>query len=39
MSKFWKNLERAAVLYALGMNPIALRFMSPDEIRELLTIN
>ena len=36
MSKFWENLERAAVLYAFGMNPIALQFMNPDEIRELL---
>lgn len=36
MSKFWKNLERAATLYAFGMNPIAMRFMSADEIRALL---
>jgi hypothetical protein len=39
MSKFWKNLERAAILYAFGMNPMALRFMTPDEIRELFTFN
>ena len=36
MSKFWKNLERAITLYALGMNPIAMRFMSTDEVRALL---
>ena len=36
MSKFWKNLERAATLYALGMNSMAMRFMSADEIRALL---
>ncbi len=36
MSKFWKNLEKAATLYALGMNPMAMRFMSADEIRALL---
>lgn len=36
MSKFWKNLERAITLYALGMNPTAMRFMSTDEVRALL---
>ncbi len=36
MSKFWKNLERAATLYALGMNPMAMCFMSADEVRALL---
>lgn len=36
MSKFWKNLERAATLYALGMNPMAMRFMTTDEIHALL---
>ena len=36
MSKFWKNLERAMTLYALGMNPMAMHFMSADEIRALL---
>ena len=36
MSKFWKNLERAMMLYALGMNPMALCFMSTDEVRALL---
>ena len=37
MSKFWKNLEKAALLYALGMNPMAMRFMSADEIHQLLS--
>ena len=36
MSKFWKDLERAMTLYAIGMNPIAYRFMSADEVRALL---
>lgn len=36
MSKFLKNLERVAVLYALGMNPTAMSFMSADEVRALL---
>ncbi len=36
MSKFWKNFERAMMLYALGMNPMALCFMSTDEVRALL---
>ncbi len=36
MSKFWKNLERAATLYAFGMNPMAMCFMSADEVRALL---
>ena len=36
MSKFWNNLERAATLYALGMNPMAMCFMSTDEVRALL---
>lgn len=36
MSKFWKNLERAALIYAFGQNPMAMRFMSADEIRALL---
>ena len=37
MSKFLEELERAALLYAFGMNPMALRFMNADEIRALLT--
>ncbi len=36
MSKFWKNLERALTLYALGMNPVTMRYMSTDEVRALL---
>lgn len=36
MSEFWKSLERTATLYALGMNPMAMRFMSADEVRTLL---
>ena len=30
MPKFWKNLERAMTLYALGMNPMAMCFLSAD---------
>ena len=37
MSKFLKELERASLLYAFGMNPMALRFMNADDIRALLT--
>ena len=36
MSKFWKNLERAVTLYALGINPVAMCFMSADEVCALL---
>ena len=30
MSKFLENLEKAAILYAFSMNPMAMRFMSAD---------
>ena len=36
MSKFWNDLERAVTLYALGMNPIAMCFLSADQIRAIL---
>ena len=37
MSKFWKNFEKAATLYAIGMNPMVMSFMTVDEVRALLS--
>ena len=36
MSKFWENLERAVLLYALGQNPMAMCYMNADEIRAII---
>ena len=36
MSKFWKDLEKAAILYMFSINPTAIRFMNTNELRAFL---